>query len=117
MEVGSGTERAAGRDVGVREVTALCSVGGARGHRMAVWGRFAAWGRERRESVCPGLCARGGPECRRAGRGDTGGTRPAPGREGSFVSAPGVGGGEPTCARGTGAWRAARRGRQGAGGR
>lgn len=69
---------------------------------MAVWGARAAWGtRAARVRVAPGLCVRGGPEFCRAGRGDAGGTRPAPGREGSFVSAPGVGGGEPTCASGT----------------
>lgn len=69
---------------------------------MAVWGRFAALGaRATSVRVAGGLCVRGGLECCRAGRGDAGGTRPAPGREGSFVSAPGVGGGEATCVSGT----------------
>lgn len=58
MEVGSGTERAAGRDVGVREVTALCSVG-----VREVTGWPSGGGSRRGGASGENLCARG---CARA---------------------------------------------------
>lgn len=140
---GCGAERALGREVGVPGVIALCGVGGARGHRLAVWGaagwgrraprmgvfgkiRTAGWGRlsaawgreERSEAACGwGLCVRRGAECLPSVGWGPGGIHRAPGAGGELCARVRSGGGELTSPGGTGAWWGPPRGSRGRRGR